>query len=96
MRSLDAKLFQAVDATPDAFTLMGGKYAVAVVATWNTSGTVGLQVLGPDGSTYLSVSAATDFSADGFATVDLPHGTYKFVIDTATGVSAGVARTPGE
>jgi hypothetical protein len=41
-------------------------------------GTVTLQVLAGDNSTYLT--AATAISANGVALVDLPAGTYKFAI----------------
>jgi hypothetical protein len=49
-----------------------------------------LQALGPDGSNWLSVSSATDFTAAGFAGVELPPGQYRFTIDTATAVSCSV------
>ncbi len=59
------------------FTLkLGGKYQVSVVGS--TFGTVTLQALGPDGSTYLN--AATAFSANGLAVVELPPGQYKLAL----------------
>jgi hypothetical protein len=44
----------------------------------------------------LSVAASTDFSANGFATVNLPAGDYKLTIATATAVYVTVQRIPGE
>ncbi len=59
------------------FTLkLGGKYAVAVIAS--TYGTVTLEALGPDGSTYLT--ALTAFSANGISNVDLAPGSYKLAL----------------
>jgi hypothetical protein len=57
---------------------------------------VKLQRLGADGSTYLSVSSGTDFTAAGYQTVDLPAGQYRFTIATASAVYASIARVPGE
>lgn len=68
--------FSNISATPAAFHLVAGKYAIAVKAS--AYGTVTLKILGPDGTTYLT--AATAFSADGIETVDLPDGTYEIVI----------------
>jgi hypothetical protein len=55
---------------------------------------VKLQTLGPDGSTWLSLSTATDFAAAGYAVIDLPAGQYRFTIATATAVFASVYRVP--
>jgi hypothetical protein len=90
----DGASFSNIAATTSAFTLEGGKYSAAAIATWS-AGSVKLQALGPDGSTYLSVSSPTDFSANGFAAaVDLPPGQYRFTIATATAVYASVWRVP--
>jgi hypothetical protein len=45
---------------------------------------------------YLSVSSGTDFTAAGYATVQLAPGTYRLTITTATGVFASLNRVPGE
>jgi hypothetical protein len=87
----ESQSFSNISATTAAFQLHGGKYAAAAIATWG-GGSAKLQIQGPDGSTYLSVSSATDFTANGFATVDLPPGQYKFVIATATAVFCEVAQ----
>ena len=75
-----------ISATSAAFTLRGGLYGVTVIAgSW---GTVTLQRLADDGSTY--VTALTAFSANGYASAYLPSGTYKLTIASATGVYADV------
>lgn len=89
----DGKAFSNIAATTAAFALLGGKYGAAAVATFG-GGSVKLQTLGPDGSTWLSVLAATDFAAAGYAVVDLPPGQYRFTIATATAVYASVYRVP--
>lgn len=64
------------------FLLKGGLYTVDVMAS--TFGTVALQRLGPDGSTYLTVKdyngTAVSFSANGTANVLLSSGRYKFTL----------------
>lgn len=95
MRAIDAKTFSDISASTAAFGLEGGKYAVDVLATFG-GGSVKLQKLAGDGSTYLSVSSSTDFTAAGYATVDLPPGQYRFTIATATAVYAELERVPGE
>ena len=53
------------------------------------SGTVTLQRLSPDGTTY--VTCLTAFATTGgYATVQLPSGTYKLVIATFTAVYAEI------
>ena len=91
--STDGKAFSNIGATTAAFALLGGKYDAAVVATFNL-GSVKLQTLGPDGVTWLSVLAATDFAAAGYAVIDLPAGQYRFTVATATAVYASVYRIP--
>jgi hypothetical protein len=76
----------SASATQGPFSLLGGKYGVTVSGTF--PGTVALQTLGPDGSTFLST--ATSFTANGYAAVDLPPGKVQLAIATATGVSASV------
>jgi len=74
------------------FTLkIGGLYQFAVVATFG-GGSVKIENLGPDGSTWLSVSSA--IVANGGETDNLPPGAYRFNVATATAVYARVARIP--
>jgi hypothetical protein len=68
--------FSNINATTSSFQLYGGEYAVDVIGS--TFGTVTLQRLGPDGSTWLT--ALTAFAANGTATVDLPPGQYKIAL----------------
>jgi hypothetical protein len=91
--STDGAIFSNISATTAAFQLRGGKYGAASVATFG-GGSVKLQTLGPDGSTWLSLSTATDFAAAGYAVIDLPAGQYRFTIATATAVFASVYRVP--
>lgn len=89
----DGQAFTGLSANTAAFTLMGGKYGVDATATFG-GGSVKLQKLLGDGSTFVSVSSATDFTAAGYASVDLPQGQYRFTIATATAVACAVTRIP--
>ena len=97
--AVDAKLFSNIAATTAAFTLKGGYYMVAAVATFS-AGSVELQMLGPDQSTWLSVPAALPagvalkLSAAGAIQGYLSPGQYRFTIVTATAVFCSVAGVP--
>lgn len=93
MRAQEGQLFSNISATTASFPLKGGKYGHAAVATWG-GGSVTLQVLAPDGTTWLT--AATAFSANGFAVIDIPPGEYRYAVATATAVHASIQRVPGE
>lgn len=84
------------ETVPGPVELKGGRYGVLCQATFG-GGSVKLQVQLPDG-TFVSVVAATDFTANSTAmvTVDLPPGQYKAVVTTATGVKLVIARVPLE
>lgn len=74
------------------FTLqIGGLYQVSAHATWG-GGNADLQIALPNGTTYLSMGSATKFTADGFATIYLPQGSYQVVITTATASYWAIAR----
>ena len=75
-RSGDGFGMSNANASSANFALKGGTYTIDVIAS--TFGTVTLQRLGPDGSTFLT--AQTAFAANGTATVDLPGGTYKIAL----------------
>lgn len=79
--------FANISATPATFVLRGGLYAMTVTATWG-GGSATLQRLVPGTSTYVTVQTA--FAADGFAAMNLPNGTYKLVIATATALYADI------
>lgn len=79
--------FSNISATPASFTLRGGNYGVTAKATWG-GGSVTLQRLSPDGSTYVTV--VTAFTADGYASANLPGGTYRLLVATATAIYVDV------
>ena len=93
--------------TDQTFSLIGGKYMVAVVATFG-GGVVHFKRLGPDGSTYLPLYQAFnttgtevdleigDFLVAGTKVFDLPPGTYKIHLVTATAAYIDVVRIPGD
>jgi hypothetical protein len=62
--------------TSSPFRLNGGLFEIEVQA--DTFGTVTLQKLGPDGSSYLT--QATAFSATGTALAYCAFGTYRFAV----------------
>lgn len=91
--SVDGQGFSNISASTAGFKLKGGWYGVSVIATFG-GGSVKLQRLALDGSTYVSMASATDFSAAGGALVNLPPGTYRFTIATASAVYAEVQGVP--
>lgn len=72
----DSHLVSNVSATTGSFTLHGGRYAVIVVGA--TFGTLTLQILGADGTTWLT--ALTAFTASGTAVGDMPEGLYRWLL----------------
>lgn len=107
MRAPDGVTFQNIT-TDQTFSLIGGKYMVSVVATFG-GGIVHFKRLGPDGSTYLPLYQAFtkatspaldleigDFSIAGTKVFDLPPGTYKIHLVTATAAYVDVVRIPGD
>lgn len=85
--------YSNISASTAAFKLKGGAYGVFATATFS-GGSVKLQRLSLDGSTYVSVASATDFTAAGGTIVNLPPGSYRFTIATATAVYAEVQGIP--
>jgi hypothetical protein len=83
------RVFANISATPAVFTLKGGLYGVSAKATWD-GGSVTLQRLSIDGSTYVTVLTA--FTATGYGTVPLPPGTYRLAVTTATAVFAEIVQ----
>lgn len=80
-----AVLLSNASATGNAVQWDGGTGLFSVVATFG-GGSVTLQYLGPDGSTWLT--AATALTANGVAQVRLPPGRVRAAVATATGVYA--------
>lgn len=97
MRAIgDTQVFKNISATPAAFSLDGGVYAMQAVATWS-AGNVDLQRLAADGATYVSCGAATKMTANGFASgVYLPRGKYQFAVTTATALYVELQRVPSD
>src|SRR5215831_14435918 len=91
----DTQFFSNIAANTSDFTLTGCKYGMTTNATFG-GGSVKLQKKLPDASGYVSVSSATDMPAAAYASVDLPAGTYRLTIATATAVYAEVVRIIGE
>jgi hypothetical protein len=87
----DSVFFKNISATTALFTLKGGLYGVIAHATWG-GGSATLGGLASDGSTVVTVLTA--FSADGYATVYLPPGQYKFTIATASAVYLSICDIP--
>lgn len=74
--------FSNISATTSVFTVEGGMYGIDVTATWG-GGTVKLQKLAADGTTYITVST---YSADTYENQTLAPGTYKFTVATASAI----------
>jgi hypothetical protein len=87
----DGAGFSGISANTAAFKLGGGRYNAAAIIS---AGTCKLQSLGPDSATWLSISTGSDFAANGFATVDLGPGQYRFALAGASGVSCSIWRVP--
>lgn len=86
----------AAAGTYGPFDLKGGLYAIDYVGTG--TGTVTLQRLGPDGTTYLNITltpAITASSGDP-SPQNLPPGRYQVVIATLTASYMTITRVPGE
>lgn len=69
---------------------LGGKYRLRAVATFG-GGSVALQTLGPDGTTWIPVANAS-LTAAGDVEVNLPKGQYRVLNTTATAVYADLVR----
>lgn len=87
----DTVKFSNIAATTALFTLRGGRYAIMGAATG--AGTMGLQMLMPDGTSMIAVHTAFN-TITGLIVVELPPGQYQFVIATFTAVFATICRIP--
>lgn len=79
--------FSNISATTAAFTLRGGNYGLTCHATFG-GGNIALQRRASDGSTFVTVITA--MTTDGYASANLPSGTYQLTITTATGVNCDI------
>lgn len=87
----DTQKLSNVAASSDAFELVGGYYMLSGVATWG-GGSLKLQQLGPDGSTYLDTAAS--LTANGIAYAYCAPGQYKLTVATATALYTTLVRVP--
>ena len=81
--TVETKTFSNIAATTATFTLRGGQYGCDVVATG--AGSVTLQKLAGDGVTFVTCMTAFATTA-GYATANLPSGTYRFTVVTFTAI----------
>jgi len=92
--AVDGKSFSNISATTAGFYLKGGYYVAACVATFS-AGSVDLQALGPDGSTWLALPVPAHFTVAAIiAPGYLPPGQYRFLVTTATAVFCNVTGVP--
>lgn len=82
-----------VSATGSAVLYTGGPSLFMATATFG-GGTVKLQVLLPDGSTWVDVAGGSLTAAGTSAVLWLPPGSYRVNVATATGVYAYLASAP--
>ena len=81
VNSREIQTWKNISATPATFILRGGLYALTLNATWG-GGSATLQRLSPDGTNYITCMTAV--TTNGYATAQLPSGTYQLTIATAT------------
>jgi len=74
----------AASATIGPFTLLGGRYGMVLSDTGTANAS--LKIMSPDGQ-FVPVGASTTFSAAGYATIDLPAGTFQIVF--GSGITLG-------
>ena len=93
----DAKSFVAIAATTSPFQLIGGRYLVTHHINSGSGLTAGLQILSADGTNYLALYTGLAH-VNGVQQLDLPPGTYEFVISGSPGAGETwdlcVARVP--
>jgi hypothetical protein len=93
--SVDSVTFVNIAATTSAFRLFGGYYMVSTKATAYGTNGVELQMLGPDGSTWLSMPTALKRTTDGTIAGYAPPGQYRFTLDgSASGVNCSACGVP--
>ena len=71
MNTQSLTLLQNASATGSAFAWRGGSGTFSAVGTYN-SGTVKLQFLGPDNTTWIDVGSDTTLTANGGGNFELP------------------------
>lgn len=84
MRIIDGNASTALTASGSAFNLRGGKYLVIAHVNSGSALTAGLQGLSADGTNYVALHTAFAH-VNGIAALDLPPGTYKWVVSGTPG-----------
>ena len=85
-------LLSNASATSSPTVWPGGRGVFIVTATFG-GGSVTLQYLGPDGTTY--VTGATALTANGLVAFELPAGQIRALVTTATAVYANAEPSRG-
>lgn len=85
-------LLDNASATGNPVRWNGGRGVFSAVGTFG-GGSVTLQYLGPDGSTW--ITAATALTAAGLVAFELPPGQIRAAVVTATGVYARADESKG-
>ena len=89
-QQVNATLLSAASATGSAVPVaFGGDYCFAAAGTFGGT-SVGLQMLGPDGSTWIALhdsAGAIALTESGAVIVSLPAGLYRASITGGSGVS---------
>ena len=88
LTNLDRIFFREITATPPPFRLRAGRHTVVVTATDWTEASATLRQVAADGSR----SAAREFTADGYAVLDLAAGEYELVVSGPTRFFASLNR----
>lgn len=86
---IDSNIAATAGSTP--FQLAGGLYQIETVSTG--SGSIDLQKLGPDGTTWTARITQITATA-GYAQATLPPGTYRWVVVTFTANYLSLTRIP--
>lgn len=92
MNTASVELLSNGSATSAGKGWPGGKGCFAVKATFG-GGSVALQFLGPDGTTWIT-PASGSLTADGAITFELPPCLIRALVTTATAVYARADRVP--
>jgi hypothetical protein len=77
MSATESRQFSNVSSTTAAFSLLGGKYGLDISGTFS-SGSVQIQTLSIDGSTWIPVGSSV--SANGVQVLELPIGQYRTAV----------------
>ena len=92
MHSASVKLLTNGSATSGQQYWPGGKGVFQAVATFG-GGSVGLEYLGPDGTTWVAAASGL-LTANGGFVFELSPGPIRAAVVTATAVHASAARIP--